>query len=67
MPRYILRARYTDEPTIMRELGRLFPLRDIRLDFERGRYICTVPYKLSDEQYEALLQAIQIIHTEGHY
>ncbi|KUJ07849.1 uncharacterized protein LY89DRAFT_691535 [Mollisia scopiformis] len=60
----IFPARYTEERIILKELRKIFPQGDIRIMFERARFFCTVPARLTAAQREIVKDAIS---AEQHY
>ncbi|RYP75013.1 hypothetical protein DL771_002661 [Monosporascus sp. 5C6A] len=62
MPTQVLRGRYTDEAVIRRELANFFPNGRVLVQWERNRFFCTIPKALTEEQYDALVDAIEADH-----
>ncbi|KAF8853240.1 hypothetical protein BDZ45DRAFT_677771 [Acephala macrosclerotiorum] len=60
----VFRGRYADERVIQRELGKLFPQGGVRVVLERSRFLCKVPFKLTNEQRQKVLDAIEKEHYE---
>ncbi|KAK4119076.1 hypothetical protein N657DRAFT_694007 [Parathielavia appendiculata] len=56
-------ARYADESTIYEQLTKIFPMvTGITIVYQRGRFICTTPRELTDEETKTIKAAIKANH-----
>ncbi|KAI0448675.1 hypothetical protein F5B21DRAFT_509906 [Xylaria acuta] len=59
----IFRARYTDEEALAELLSKLFPGQKFQINYERGRFRCTIPRPLTPEE----TREIELAVTKDHY
>jgi len=60
----VFRGRYSDEPTILRELRKIFPTGIVSVMHERGRFLCTIPDDLTEDQVQTMKNALAADHYE---
>ncbi|KAI0380674.1 hypothetical protein F5Y04DRAFT_257174 [Hypomontagnella monticulosa] len=58
------RARYTDETSLYEHLRKIFPIGNIQIRFQRGRFHCTTPEALSATEYDDIQSKLESEHYE---
>ncbi|KAK3689898.1 hypothetical protein B0T22DRAFT_181635 [Podospora appendiculata] len=58
-------ARYTDENTIYEQLTSIFPMGNVGVVYQRGRFICSTPRALTSGEVNTINAALKANHYDS--